>query len=58
MYLNCPQCALSVPERPAAQDLVVACPRCLGRSGAIVPMYRTDHLRPPVTTPLPEPQAA
>jgi hypothetical protein len=54
MYLNCPQCALSVPERPSGQQTVVACPRCLGRTGAIVPMYRTDHLRPPVPAPVPQ----
>ena len=58
MYLNCPQCALSVPERPTGQQTLVACPRCLGRTGVIVPMYRTDHLRPPVATPEPQPQAA
>jgi hypothetical protein len=48
MYLNCPQCALSVPEHDTQRETIVPCPRCLGRTAQIVPMYRTDHLRPPV----------
>ena len=57
-YLNCPQCALSVPEHAAQRETLVPCPRCQGRTGLVVPMYRTDHLRPPVTAREAEPQAA
>jgi hypothetical protein len=57
-YLNCPQCALSVPERDVEREMIVPCPRCQGQTGQVVPMYRTDHLRPPVSTRAREPQTA
>jgi hypothetical protein len=57
-YLNCPHCALSLPERADDRHSVVACPRCQGRAGLVIPMYRTDHLRPPVSERDPEPQLA
>jgi Zn-finger nucleic acid-binding protein len=58
-YLNCPQCGLSVPGR-AGEDRVVEemCPRCRGRTGALVPMYLTERPRPPVESQEVEPQAA
>jgi Zn-finger nucleic acid-binding protein len=58
-YLNCPQCGLSVPNRAGeAQHVDELCPRCRGRSGALVPMYVTERLRPPVASEELEPQAA
>jgi hypothetical protein len=57
-YLNCPRCALSVPERTPEPHSETPCPRCLGQAGLIVPMYRTDQLRPPVAPREHEPQLA
>jgi hypothetical protein len=58
-YLNCPHCGLSLPRRAGADRSVdEPCPRCLGRSGALIPMYVTERLRPPVRAAEPEPQAA
>ena len=58
-YLNCPRCGLSVPSRAGEHQFVgEACPRCRGRDGALVPMYVTDRLRPPVASQELEHQAA
>ena len=45
-YLNCPQCGLSI-RLHAGNLLLENCPRCRGRRGVAVPMYRTERPRPP-----------
>lgn len=42
MYLNCPDCGLSI-RRAYAPAPMESCPRCLGRVGRPIPLFRTER---------------
>ncbi len=42
MYLNCPNCSVSI-RRENARPLAENCPRCLRRLGREVPLFPTDR---------------